>query len=84
MAISSKPKGKQVDVDALINKGGSVPVKEAEQDTSTLIRLQLRLAPEMLTRIDNARNRWGAKPSRHFWILEAIAEKLKREEKNLK
>jgi hypothetical protein len=80
MVISSKPKKREVDVDALINKGGTVAAKESGSDPATLIRLQLRLPPDMLARIDSLINKRLAKPSRHHWLLEAIEEKLKREE----
>ncbi len=80
MVISNKPKKKTVDVDALINKGGSVAAKETMGAASTLLRLQLRLPPNILARIDKVIARRVAKPSRHFWLLEAIEEKLEREE----
>ena len=80
MVISSKPKKKDVDVNTLINKGGSVAAKEPIHDVQALVRLQLRLSPDMLARVDGLIGKRLAKPSRHHWLLEAIEEKLKREE----
>lgn len=79
MVISSKPKKKDL-VEDLISKGGSVAAKEPVESPSTAAKLQLRVPPIMLARIDALLNKRIAKPSRHHWLLEAIEEKLKREE----
>lgn len=83
MAISSKPKEKNVDVDALINKGGSIAAKEPETPaTDSKIQMQLRLPTDAVARIEAVRKKRSVKPPRHTWILEAIYEKLEREEQS--
>ena len=91
MAITPKPKPKNslpvnsdVDVDALINRGGSVaghppsgrPPKTAEDD---VMLVQLRLLPALVEKIDAAVKARLIKIPRHTWLLEAVMEKLKRE-----
>ncbi len=85
MAIAKKPKLNPVPtadegrIQALINKGGSVAVRE-EQAPAGLCRLQLRLDAELISRVDAVRRNRLVAPSRHAWLLEAIHEKLQREE----
>lgn len=45
-------------------------------------RTNLRLDPEMLSKLDHARRRRPGSVSRNTWILEAIQEKLAREQDN--
>ncbi len=88
MAIAKKPKLASVPgvdeskIQALINKGGSVAIREEEPAAATagLCRLQLRLDAGLITRIDAVRKNRLVAPSRHAWLLEAIYEKLQREE----
>jgi hypothetical protein len=81
MAIARKPQVPKVDVDKLIRKGGSVAgEKPAEGDTKPQL-LQLRLPRSLVGRIDETRESRLVPPSRHAWLLEAIHEKLQREEK---
>jgi hypothetical protein len=85
MAIAKKPKLNPVPasdegrIQALINKGGSVAVRE-EEATAGLCRLQLRLDAGLISRVDAVRRNRLVAPSRHAWLLEAIHEKLQREE----
>jgi hypothetical protein len=90
MAITSKPPQKSsveptpIDDDALkqlINKGGTPPPKETPAQNNDLKKVQLRLPQEILDSIDTALEKRNAlvRPSRHTWLLEAIAEKLDRE-----
>ena len=85
MAIAKKPKLSSPSVvdestiHALINKGGSVAVREVDTPTE-LFRLQLRLDADLVSRIDTTRRKRLVAPSRHAWLLEAIYEKLQREE----
>ena len=85
MAIAKKPKLNPVPtadeskIQALINKGGSVAAQE-EPAPSGLCRLQLRLEAELISRIDAVRKKRLVAPSRHAWLLEAIHQKLRREE----
>lgn len=83
MSITGKPQRPPVpavDVDALINRGGSptgAPPEPPPGKTSTTILL--RLPPDMLDQVDAALKSRPIKLPRHTWILEAIHEKLSRE-----
>jgi hypothetical protein len=86
MAITPKPKAPKetntVDVNALINRGGSPPTTPAfhEEPNSDEVKLvQLRLSLDMLEKIDASRSKRLVKIPRHTWILEALLEKLERE-----
>ena len=68
-------------IEAIINKGGSTALEETKAE-ETARNVQLRLAPSLIARIDAVR---GRKPKeirqdRHPRIIEAIFEKLQREE----
>ena len=89
MPITQRPKpatkaSPAVDVKALINKGGTVgdggqgrqPGAE-EKPASSVV---LRVPPQMLRRIDRALADRPLKTPRHTWLLEAVLEKLEREE----
>jgi hypothetical protein len=84
MAISRKPKQssstatKHVDVNALINKGGSVGGKNGGQkrDTAPVI---LRVPEDILEKVDASVQARRIKTPRHTWLLEAVLEKLERE-----
>ncbi len=81
MAISKKPSAKAVvsedAIKAIIEKGGSVAEAKPEAGKKNL---QLRLDADLIARIDEVRKNKAVPPSRHAWILEAIFEKLEREE----
>lgn len=82
MAISRKPRTEQIatrkiDVDALINKGGSIAQRQdAEQKEKPVI---LRVPEDVLERIDATVKARRIKTPRHTWLLEAVLEKLERE-----
>ena len=92
MAITPKPRAASVplgkttvDVDALINRGGSVaghpapagrPAKAVEDE---VMLVQLRLPPPLVEKIDATVKARLIKIPRHTWLLEAVMEKLKRE-----
>lgn len=84
MAITRKPKqsssaaGKRVDVDALINKGGSVAGKSGGQEKGT-VPVILRVPEDILERVDASVQARRIKTPRHTWLLEAVLEKLERE-----
>lgn len=86
MAITRKPKViKQgatapVDVDALINRGGSVAEGPAP-DREKVATVNLRVSSETLKRVDQAVQARPFKIPRHTWLMEAIVEKLRREGK---
>jgi hypothetical protein len=82
MTISRKPKteqatAKNVDVDALINKGGSIAQRQdAELKEKPVI---LRVPEDVLERIDATVKARRIKTPRHTWLLEAVLEKLEKE-----
>ena len=89
MALRRKPQSKSQKssfaddrhIVALIDKGGSVaPDHEAEKGTRLQL-VQLRLPRSLVQRIDKARQHRIVAPSRHAWLLEALLEKLKTEER---
>ena len=92
MAVSRKPKREtpkattttpeQFDIEEVIGRGGSVPSEQKNtlyEDEQKSV--QLRLFQSTIEQIDRLRNRTrrGKKPSRHAWLVEAIEEKLERE-----
>lgn len=93
MAITRKPKPARsagpVDVEALINKGGSVAHPASGSTVSPavspavspVVPVILRLPPGILGQIDEAVKARPVKMPRHTWILEAIVEKLAQHEK---
>lgn len=85
MAISRKPKpaaseSASVDIDALIHKGGSVAGEGASTGKHKLVPVMLRLPPVMLEKVDASVQARVVPTARTTWIMEAIAEKLEREQ----
>jgi hypothetical protein len=83
VAITRRPKSPAaaavVDVEALINKGGSAASPDAgEKDDA--VAVVLRLPAGVLTRVDAAVKARPIRTPRHTWLLEAVHEKLRREE----
>lgn len=82
MAITRRPKTSAapgvIDVEALINKGGSPPRQDEVKDGA--VAVVLRLPAEILSRVDAAVKARPIRTPRHTWLLEAIHEKLQREE----
>ncbi len=86
MAISRKPKqtsstgSEPVNVDALINKGGSVAGSNGGQaKEKDAVPVILRLAADILQKVNASVQARRIKTPRHTWLLEAILEKLERE-----
>jgi hypothetical protein len=85
MAVSRKPKqssrtaAEAVDVDALINKGGSVARSNGEQSKDKIVPVILRVPDDILEKVDVSVQARRIKTPRHTWLLEAILEKLERE-----
>jgi hypothetical protein len=79
MAITRKPSNKtnvsEAAINAIIEKGGSVPKDKMEVEKKNL---QLRLETDLINQIDEIREKRTIPPSRHTWILEAIYEKLQK------
>jgi hypothetical protein len=85
MAITRKPKasaaGGPVDVEALINKGGSIATQEAhDRKKPKEIPVVVRIPSDLLDRIDALVATRQLKTPRHTWLLEALLEKAHREE----
>lgn len=84
MSIAKKPKSKksksEAEVNALIEKGGSAAVSEKNKTKKDIIPVTLRLPSEFESRIEMVLQNRALKTPRHTWILEAIIEKLEREE----
>ena len=76
---------------ALINKGGSIPVREKDHALSPeefkeyyakILTYQLRMPRWLIKRIDDlCKKREGMYISRHQWIMNAILNSLAGEEK---
>ncbi len=89
MAIAKKPQSQTnletSEVDALIQKGGSVAGENSltsETDNAASGKEKsviLRLSAETLQQIDRAVQLRRIKIPRHTWFLEAVMEKLDRE-----
>ena len=78
MAVTRPPAPKpDKALEEFINKGGSTAVKEKPERKE--IAVNIRLKPDELERIDEVVRRRRTIP-RHSWLLEAIFEKLAREE----
>jgi hypothetical protein len=76
--VPKHPEAAEAKVREFIERGGSVSGEGADDVRTKLV--QLRLAPHLVARIDRTRGAELVPPSRHHWILEAIHEKLEREE----
>jgi hypothetical protein len=89
MAITRKPKAPafasstDVDVDALINKGGSVATTSTPPaaPSDKPVPVVLRVPAEVLDRVDRSVEARAVKVPRHTWLMEAVIEKLAREAK---
>jgi hypothetical protein len=85
MALSrklTKEKTAPPSVEELIMKGGSSGAGQQEssvQDDDKIRMVQLRMPIGDVNLIDKARKKRPGKVSRHTWIIEAIEEKLARE-----
>lgn len=91
MAITTKPKRNtnpppDVDVDALINKGGSVATSAAptlnEPDDDKIVAVLVRIPKSVLDTIDAQRKGKKVRVPRNTWIMEAIVERLEQETPN--
>ena len=83
MAITRKPKSSAsatapVNVEELINRGGSPGGKPETADATTPV--VLRIPTAMLSQIDALVKAQPIKTPRHRWMLEALYEKLGRAE----
>jgi len=94
MALARKPKPTDTAdapkderaIEALIAKGGSVADAQigkgraGGQSGGKPTNVVLRLPPDMLARVDAAVETRTLRIPRHTWLLEAVLEKLEREQ----
>ena len=83
MAISRKPtpRASERAVAAVISRGGEVAAQAPRRRPSAAERTPVivRIAPELLARVDAAVEARPVPITRHSWILEALHEKCKQE-----
>ncbi len=86
MAITAKPQKQSapsVNVEALINKGGSVAThlkaKENETDEGETKAVLLRVPVDILETVDAQIKGKRPRVPRHTWILEAILQRIERD-----
>lgn len=82
MVLSRKPKSaaQETEIQALIEKGGSVPARQ-NADKTKAQAVQLRIPKDAIAGIDQSIAARRIRIPRHMWLLEAIYEKLEREQK---
>jgi hypothetical protein len=69
-----------VDVEALINKGGSVAMPKEPRPKRKDVPVIVRVPSDLLDRIDALVEKRQLRTPRHTWLLEAFLEKASREE----
>lgn len=83
MAISKKPSSNgadpQVDIEQLINKGGSVANDPTPASSKKNTVVNLHFPPGLIERVDAAVQNRPLKTPRHTWLLEAVLDKLQKE-----
>lgn len=86
MAIARKPKPsenktKEQDINALINRGGSVADERQGDDSKQTSdkSILIRIPVEALKKIDEIVSAKKIKTPRHTWLLEAVFEKLEKD-----
>jgi predicted HicB family RNase H-like nuclease len=67
------------DIDAVINRGGTSSASQEENHDKERI-FNLRVPESLVRQVDALRKRRAGKISRNTWILEAIADKVEREQ----
>lgn len=74
----------------LISKGGSTPTEETKKLTEKTHEAKprlkttsvlIRLTPELMKEVDHARGERLGRISRNTWLIEAISEKLRKDQK---
>jgi hypothetical protein len=83
MAITRKPKSpapaSTIDVEALINKGGTAPKQIPDRDAT--VTVMLRLPAPLAEQIDAFLKAKPIRIPRHTWILQTLHDKLAEETK---
>jgi hypothetical protein len=76
-AVLRRPK----DIDAVINRGGaSAPSQDVVTEKERIFNL--RVPERMVEQVDALRKKRTGKISRNTWILEAIEDKIERDQSN--
>jgi hypothetical protein len=76
-AVLRRPK----DIDAVINRGGASAVPHDVDKEKERI-FNLRVPERMVEQVDALRKKRTGKISRNTWILEAIEDKIERDQSN--
>ena len=81
MPIRRKPTGKEKELEAFI-QGGIQEQSEviSSEEAEEVKALKLRIPVDLLNSVDALVKQRKPSPSRHQWILEAIYEKVDREQ----
>ncbi len=74
---ATKPRAKDIDVDALIEKGGSHAGDEEASALDDVQKITVRLPKDLVRQIDEAIKRRPISISRNQWLAEAAYEALK-------
>ncbi|WP_025765377.1 hypothetical protein [Dyadobacter tibetensis] len=82
----SRKKLSEAEIEAVINRGGSTISKEFSPDLGKPKHINIRLTEGIIGQIEQSREKRPRKPgspklgiSIHDWIVEAVLEKLERE-----
>ena len=82
-----KPAVSEAAIEAVINKGGKTTKETVVSDPEKAKHINVRLTGQIISEIDSRRSRRPRKPgspkpgiSIHDWIVEAVLEKLEKEE----
>ena len=67
------------DIDAVINRGGSSSASQEEHTEKERV-FNLRVPESLVEKVDALRKRRTGKISRNTWILEAIEDRVNREQ----
>jgi len=68
------------DIDAVINRGGSSSSASQEEHTEKERVFNMRVPESLVAKVDALRKRRAGKISRNTWILEAIEDRVNREQ----
>lgn len=67
-------KASEAQIERVIRKGGGTP----QEDSKETVMVNLRAPAEVIAQVDEAVAARKPKISRHYWLLEAVLEKLAR------
>ena len=73
-ATAQSKKASEAQIERVIRKGGGTP----QEDSKETVMVNLRAPAEVIAQVDEAVAARKPKISRHYWLLEAVLEKLAR------